>query len=178
MMNKIAGLLAITLIGMSFILGPLSYFFSFFLPLRKYRRFLGVSGFYVTIVHAVLSYLFYYNKDAYFMLFSTKNEHLIAVYAGALALLYFFAMTFTSFPWWVRYLGARKWKTLQSLGYAAFAVAMAHFILAETNNGVFIIRRPFGKALFVFGCIVLLARISVFLVQKFKTNPPKRSTLS
>lgn len=107
------------------------------------------------------------------MLFSTKNEHLIAVYAGALALLYFFVMTFTSFPWWVQYLGARKWKMLQSLGYAAFAVAMAHFVLAETNSGVFIIRRPFGKALFVFGCLVLLARIIVFLVQKFKTNPPK-----
>ncbi len=165
MMNKIAGLLALLLLGTSFLIGPLSYFLpQVFTQLKIYRKYLGISGFVVALIHATLSTLFYFKMDLAFMLFDGKNEHLLGVWLGILALLIFLSMTLMSTKKAVEAIGASMWKKLQTGGYLALGLVMAHFILMETNNGLFIIRRPLGRAIFVFGFVVLAARLLVFFL--------------
>lgn len=147
MFNKIAGLLSLTVLGSAFILGPLSYFFPVkFSSLKHYRRYLGISG-----------------KDINFMLFDPTNEHRLGVYAGLTALGIFFLMTVTSNTKAVQLLGYKWWKVLQTIGYVALALNILHFFLMETEKGVFTIRRPLGKVIFVFGFVVLFFRLVVFV---------------
>lgn len=169
MMNKIAGLLALLLLGTTFLIGPLSFFLpQVFTKLKIYRKYLGISGFVVALIHAVLSLYSYFKMDLAFMLFDGKNEHLLGVWLGILALLIFLSMTLTSTKKAVETIGASMWKKLQTGGYIALALVMAHFILMETNRGLFVIKRPFGRAIFVFGFVVLAARLLVFFLTLIK----------
>jgi len=168
-MNKIGGLLALLLLGTSFLIGPLSFFLpKIFTEIKVYRKYLGISGFVVALVHFVLSSIFYFKMDLAFMLFDGKNTHLLGVWLGILALLIFLSMTLMSTKKAVEVIGASLWKKLQTGGYLALALVMAHFILMETNNGLFIIRRPLGRAIFVFGFVVLIARLIVFILTLVK----------
>ncbi|MBI4079529.1 MAG: hypothetical protein HY429_04515 [Candidatus Levybacteria bacterium] len=169
--NKIAGLLAISLLGTSFVIGPLSFFLpNLFIPLRPYRKYLGIFGFAVALSHATISFIFVYNADLFFLLFDPANERLFAVYAGLTALFYFFFMTFISTAWAVKIVGGKWWKILQTGGYFAFAMAIVHFVLAEMQNGVFVVKRPLGRIVFVFAVIVVLLRMTVFLLKLFSTR--------
>lgn len=168
-MNKIAGLLALLLLGTTFLIGPLSFFFpKIFTPVKIYRKYLGISGFVVALIHAALSLFSYFKMDVAFMLFDGKNEHLLGVWLGILALFIFLTMTLTSTKKAIETIGASMWKKLQTGGYLALVLVMAHFIFMETNKGLFIIRRPLGRAIFVFGFLVLAARLLVFFLTLFK----------
>lgn len=177
MMNKIAGLLALLLLGTSFLIGPLSYFLpQLFTQLKIYRKYLGISGFVVAVIHATLSTVFYFKMDLAFMLFDGKNPHLLGVWLGILAVLIFFSMTLTSTEKAIETIGAANWKKLQTGGYLALTLVMAHFILMETNNGLFVIRRPLGRAIFVFGFVVLAVRLLVFFLALRKKPTKTNST--
>lgn len=172
MFNKIAGLLALVLIGITFLIGPLSYFFPvIFDQFKTYRRFLGVSGFLVAVLHAILSFLFYFHGNFSFMLFDPNNEHILGVYLGIIAIGIFLLMAITSTDKAVELLGFKRWKVLQTTGYLALILVMLHFIFMETNKGVFVIKRPLGRVIFVFGFLVLLARIIVFILTLTKGGP-------
>ncbi|MBI2036389.1 ferric reductase-like transmembrane domain-containing protein [Candidatus Microgenomates bacterium] len=161
MMNKIAGLLALMLLGTSFLIGPLSYFLpQVFTQFKIYRKYLGISGFAVAVIHALLSFYSYFNMNLAFMLFDSKNEHLLGVWLGILAILIFLTMTVTSTKKAIEMMGAANWKKLQTGGYLALGLVMAHFIFMETNNGLFII------------LVVLIARLLVLLLslKKKKKN--------
>lgn len=165
MFNKIAGLLAFLLLGITLIIGPLAYFFpSAFDRLKIYRKYLGISGFFVAIVHIILSSIFYFHLRLDYMLFDIKNEHLLGVYMGLLAFGILLTETLISNEKAMKFLGSHNWKTIQMVSYAALVFAILHFFLIETNKGVFIIRRPLGKIIFVFGFIVLVVRMLVFLI--------------
>ncbi len=172
MFNKIAGLLALILIGITFLIGPLSYVFpSIFKQFKTYRRFLGVSGFLVAVLHAILSFLLHYHGNLSFMLLDPNNEDLIGVYLGLTAISIFLLMAITSTDKAVELLGFRRWKMLQTTGYLALILVMLHFIFMETDNGVFVIKKPLGRMIFVFGFLVLVARIIVFLLTLTKRKP-------
>lgn len=176
MMNKIAGLLALMLLGTTFLIGPLAFFFpQIFTRLKNYRKYLGISGFVTAVIHALLSFIFYFKVNLYFMLFDGKNTHLLGVWLGILALFIFLTMTLMSTKKAVEAIGASMWKKLQTGGYLALALVMAHFILMETNRGLFVIRRPLGRAVFVFGFVVLAARLLVFFLTLIK-KPAKKTS--
>lgn len=167
MLNKIAGLLALMLIATAFLIGSLSYFFSsVFTPIKHYRKYIGIWGFAVALAHTVLSFVFFYNTDIVYM-FSSQNEHLIAVYFGLTALFYFLLMTITSNTKAMQMLGSHKWKLLQTGGYVALLFVMLHFIFAETNHGVFNIKRLLGRIIFIIGFFAIAARLLVVILQWF-----------
>lgn len=171
-LNKIAGLLALLLLGTAFLIGSLSYFIpKIFSPIKSYRKYIGISGFLIAFTHFLLSVFVYYNADIYYIFLDTSNPHIAAVYAGLFALLYFLFMTLTSTKSAIEAIGPQKWKALQTAGYVALALVMLHFILAETNNGEFVIRRLLGKIVFVYGFLVLIARIVVFFLIHFHKKP-------
>lgn len=162
MFNKIAGLLGLGLIAASLLIGPISFFLPYFDRLKIYRKYLGVAGFLIALVHAGISYSIKFHSDASFM-FSPNNPYLLGVWAGLLGIGIFALMTLTSNNKAVKSLGFKKWKIIQSAGYIGLLAVMLHFILMETNKGVFVIRRPLGRVIFIFGFFVILLRFVVFL---------------
>lgn len=139
MFIKITGLLALVLLGITFLIGPLSYFWQPFNRLKVYRKYLGVSGFFAVLLHVFLSYFFHFNANLSFMLSNSQNEDLLGVYIGFIALGIFLLMAITSTEKAVKLLGLSRWKALQTTGYLALLLVMLHFILMETENGVFTI---------------------------------------
>ncbi len=168
MMNKIAGLLAFTLLGLTLALGPLSHFVPhIFDGLKKYRKYLGISGFIIAVIHGLLSTVFYFKMNISLM-FDSKNPHLSGVYVGLVGLLLLLFITLTSNKKAIQTLGFQKWKALQNISYVAFALTLFHFVLMETNKGLFIIRRPLGQVIFYFGFVVLIVRIISFIIVSVK----------
>ncbi len=172
-MVKLSGLLSLFLLGITFLIGPLSFLASsLFNHLKVYRRFLGDWGFLAAVIHVVLVYIYYWHGK-FSMFYDFKNPRYLAVFMGLLGLMILFSLAVTSIDRVKGWMGYTKWKMVHTTGYLAMLAIMEHFILAETKNGVFIIRKPLGKALFVFGFIVILIRFIVFLLLEFRERGKK-----
>lgn len=131
--NKAIALSATILIGLSFLLGPLARFwpkqFSQHLPLRKH---LGVFGFGIASLHAVISLILL--TPAYFPRFFNTGGKLnligeSSMLFGVLAFIIFAAVSVTSLPEVEKNMDQSKWKFIQRLGYLAYVFVLAHVAL-------------------------------------------------
>lgn len=59
-------------------------------------------------------------------------------------------------------MGAKKWKLLQTMSYLALAFVLLHFYLAETKDGVLVIKRFMGRFAMGFGIFAIVVRVVVF----------------
>ncbi len=180
MLNKMLALGAVVLIGLSFLLGPLTRFFpktfGFYLPWRKN---IGLWGFVFAVAHTAISLHVYYKWD-FMAILGFDSFKLFALLTGAVALFVFGVMTAISSKEWVDKLGYEKWRSVLRTGYFALLLVIVHFVLIETKQGVFNVR-PAGWAILVFAVLVLLARFAVIFVgmpekQSFEEHilpPPK-----
>jgi len=131
--NKAVALTATILIGLSFLLGPLSRFwpkmFTHHLYLRKY---LGISGFAIAALHALMSLLLF--SPAYYPKFflPSGKMNLIgesSMLFGILAFLIFLAISLTSLPQIEKLLNSQQWKSIQRLGYLAYVLVLFHVVI-------------------------------------------------
>lgn len=129
--NKSVALTATILIGLSFLLGPLTRFwpkkFEHQLYLRKY---LGVFGFSIAALHAIMS-LMLFSSSYYPKYFDTVTGKMTlggesAVLFGILAFLIFSAIAVTSLPSVEEKMQPAQWKSVQRLGYLAFFFVLLH----------------------------------------------------
>jgi DMSO/TMAO reductase YedYZ heme-binding membrane subunit len=163
--NSTTAFVGLTLAGITFILGPLPRFVKQASRLKIYRRYLGLSSFAFIVVHAAISIIIVYDLDLSFML-SPDNPRMLQVYSAVFAFLIFFLMSVTSSAGAIRMLGPRRWKLLQTSGYIAIALALVHFMFANTRGGMFNIGRTYAELVFIFGLIVIIVRIFVFVLEK------------
>lgn len=170
MANKIAALAGLFIISLTFIIGPLSKFFPlYFGKYKAHRKFLGIAGFVLVALHAILSIIFYYNLDIAYMV-SLENPKVLGFYSALIAFLIFLLMTLTSTAEAVRKLGYPLWKSVQMTGYLALALSLLHFFILETTpDGIFKVR-TLGMLIFYFTLLALVLRIAVFLL----SLPPRK----
>lgn len=128
--NKAIALSATILIGLSFLLGPLARFWPNqlvpHLPLRKH---LGVFGFVLAALHAVMSLILL--TPAYYPRFFTEDGRLnfigeTSMLFGVLAFLVFAGITVTSLPPVEKQMDQAQWKFVQRLGYLAYVFVLLH----------------------------------------------------
>lgn len=128
--NKAIALSATILIAFSFLLGPSARFwpnqFVAHLPLRKH---LGVLGFGLAALHAVMSLILL--RPAYYPRFFAESGQLnfigeTSMLFGALAFLIFAGITLTSLPGVEKQMDPNNWKFVQRLGYLAYVFVLAH----------------------------------------------------
>lgn len=169
-LNRTIALVAVALVGITFIIGPLSRFVKAANGYKIYRKYLGLSAFLFMVFHALLSVVFFYDLDISFML-SFDNPRMLQVYSAIIAFFIFFLMAITSTVKAIRLLGPKNWKLLQTTGYIAMAFVMLHFMLANTTRGVFEITRLYAAIAFLFGIIVILARILVLALVALEKKP-------
>ncbi len=127
------GTCAIIMLHIILMIGPLARFTPKLSPLLYNRRHLGVSFFFIALLHSLLTIAFYGG-------FGIENP-LIAVLAGSyrsggtpyelfgfIALLIFAVMAATSHDYWLANLGAAFWKTMHMGVYIAYILVIAHVV--------------------------------------------------
>jgi DMSO/TMAO reductase YedYZ heme-binding membrane subunit/nitrite reductase/ring-hydroxylating ferredoxin subunit len=139
------GTVAILLLHIVLIIGPLCRLSPKFLPLLYNRRHLGVTTFFLGLVHAVIVIIQFHsfgdlNPFVSILVNNTRFDSLPEFpfqILGLIALIILFLMAVTSHDFWLKNLTAPVWKTLHTLVYVAYALLVGHVLLgvlqSETN---------------------------------------------
>lgn len=129
--------LAILLLHVILMIGPLARLNSIFLPLLYNRRHLGVTMFCIAAVHGIFSIIQFHSLGNINPILSVfvSNTHFDSLTKfpfqtlGFFALVIFFLMAITSHDFWLHNLGPRVWKTLHMLVYLAYGLVVLHVLL-------------------------------------------------
>lgn len=128
---------AIILLHFILMIGPLARLDNRFLPLLYNRRHLGVSMFFIALIHGVFSIVQFHalgDTNPIISVF-TSNLHYQEISAfpfqvlGFFALVILFLMAATSHDFWLKNLSPKVWKTLHMLVYVAYGLIIAHVAL-------------------------------------------------
>lgn len=140
------GTCALLLLHIVLCIGPLNRLSPRLLPLLYNRRHLGVTMFFLALVHGIFSLIQFHalgNVNPLVSLFvgNTRYDSLANFPfqpLGFLALVILFLMAATSHDFWLTNLTAPVWKALHMLVYVAYALLIAHVALgvlqAETST--------------------------------------------
>lgn len=156
--NKAFATTALFLIGLSFALSGLCYFWNFVDTKIIYRKHLGLTGFGFAMLHVIMS-LFVLPQFP----LEYYQSHLPTFLTGLLAILIFIFMAAISNQYAARELGGKTWRMFLRIGYLAYFAVILHFGILKYSEWLkwFATRSPLLPPLSLFG--VLFATIVLFL---------------
>lgn len=166
-MIKTTGLLSIVLLSLTLFIGPACRFLPALDILKAHRKFWGILSFFIGLAHAVLIYIFFANYSLA-KLFNPASPKYYGLLAGLVAMIILLVVTLTSNKTVLNSLSPKTWKWIQSLSYLALILAVLHFYLVESTNGVLVIKRVVGQITFGFAALVVFFRILVLLIPNKK----------
>jgi sulfoxide reductase heme-binding subunit YedZ len=165
-LNRVFALAGLAIVGMTFLIGPLARYSKRINRLKIHRRYLGVAGFLVLLIHSIISFWLFYSLDLGIM-FNPANPLLGAALSGTMCFLIFLAMTITSTKAAMRMMG-RNWKLLQNTGYLAMVFSMSHFAWTQLGLKGVIATNLVAWIVFFFGLAVIFARLFVYFASMRK----------
>lgn len=174
--NKALALAATLLIGLSFLLGPLARFSPrAFVPRLHLRKPLGLFGFALASVHALLS-LILLTAARYPKFFDADGAvNLIGegvILSGALAFLIFAVVALASVPSIAARMGDMRWKSVQRLGYLAYFFVLLHVVIMGFSGWLQASSYRFG--LISISLIAALAIVLVLSLRALAAGLPRR----
>lgn len=131
------GSLALIMLHVILMIGPLARLNQKFIPLLYNRRHLGVTMFLFALIHGLFSLIQFHglgNVNPLISLF-TANTHYGDLMRfpfqplGFIALLILFFMAATSHDFWLKNLGPKFWKSMHMLVYLAYVLLVMHVML-------------------------------------------------
>lgn len=164
-MIKTTGLLAVALLSLTLLIGPVSRFFPALEILKAHRKFWGVLSFFIALTHSILIYIFYFNYNLA-KLFNPGSPKFLGLMAGLISLSILLAVTLSSNQKVLNALSPKTWKFIQSLSFIALIFAVLHFYLVESVNGILVIKRVVGQITFGFAAFVVIARIFISFIKR------------
>lgn len=167
-MVKTTGLMAISLLAITLLIGPLARFVPSLDILKAHRKFWGIASFLFVLLHLSLVYIFYF-KLSFFRFVDTSNPKFEGLFAGILATVILLLVTLTSNKKALRNLDPKVWKVIQTTSYFALILSVAHFYLMEQVNGVLVIKRQLGQVIFGLAIAVIIVRLFVLILPKKKS---------
>lgn len=131
------GTLAILMLHLILMIGPLTRISTIFLPLLYNRRHFGVTMFCAASIHGVFSIVQFHSLGNIHPILSVflSNTHYGSYTKfpfeafGFVALVILFLMAITSHDFWLHNLTPRMWKVLHMLVYIAYALVILHVAL-------------------------------------------------
>ena len=176
------GSLAIIMLHIILVIGPLSRLNSNFLPLLFNRRHLGVSMFIAALVHGGFSIIQYHalgDVNPIYSLFTSNMDYGSLTnfpfqVLGFLALLILFVMASTSHDFFLGNLSAKIWKRLHMMVYLAYALIIAHVFLGAFQQET----SPFTIGILIVGFIIVasLHIITAFKERKIDNAKAEKNT--
>lgn len=161
-MIKTSGLLSISLLAITLLIGPVCKLLPGLDFLKAHRKFWGITSFLVALIHVSLVYIFFYKFNLLrFVNFSHPKYPGIAAGLAAIAIL--LLVTLTSTKKALKILNPDTWKLIQVTSYLALGLAVGHFYLMEQVQGVLVIKRLLGQITFGLAAIVIPVRLFVAL---------------
>ena len=143
---RASGSLALVILHVILIIGPLARLDSRFLPLLYNRRHLGVTMFLFAAIHGIFSIIQFHALGSVNPIVSlfTSNTHYgeLANFPfqtlGFFALIIFFLMAATSHDFWLNNLSPKVWKSLHMMVYLAYGLIIMHVMLGvvQAENAV------------------------------------------
>jgi sulfoxide reductase heme-binding subunit YedZ len=161
------GLIALMLLSLTLILGPLNLAWPHIAELIETRRAVGLSSFVFVLAHLILVIMLYFNWDVMKILATPKGIF------GTLATLIFIPMALTSSDYALGKLG-RWWKRIQRFNYLAFVFVLGHFLI----NGNFLggSKSPNEMEWLFLGLIIaaILLQIRGFMIVRERMQKAKK----
>lgn len=188
-LNIVFALVGMYLIGLSFAMSGLTYFWDFVDTKVVYRKYLGLVGFYYILSHALFSFLNYFfiptaplpnfDFDFAWIVGGLRIENTWAFLAGIISLALFAFMAMISNKYSMVELGGVRWRNaLRYMGYAAYAIIVIHFGLKrfagwsnwlQSPNGL----PPQSLILLAFVAFVFILRLALFIAVSGKKAAPQ-----
>jgi methionine sulfoxide reductase heme-binding subunit len=166
---RATGSLAIVMLHIILMIGPLSRLNKKFLPLLYNRRHLGVTMFLVAAIHGVFSIIQFHglgNSHPLVSLFTANVQYgSLPLFPfqtlGFFALVILFLMAATSHDFWLKNLSPKVWKTLHMMVYVAYAFLVMHVML-----GVIQLEKAPNAVIALF--VGMVALISLHLIAAYR----------
>jgi len=191
MINKATASTAIILMGLSFALSGLGYYWDFLDRKVPYRKYLGLVGYFFVLWHGLNSLYFYFlantglekfvlHKDWLVLNFTINNR--IPFVLGALSLIIFTLMALISNNYSTKKIGGVRWRKLLRVGYIALFFALIHFTVKNFeiwinwfNEGANTLPQM-SSLIAVYIVIILLLRLVMQISLSRKPKPEKLIT--
>jgi methionine sulfoxide reductase heme-binding subunit len=165
------GTLAFLMLHIILCIGPLARLNKLFLPLLYNRRHLGVSMFFIALIHGVFNLIQFHtlgNVNPIVSLFSSNTQfgslsRFPFQVLGFIALIILAIMAATSHDFWLKNLGAKAWKTLHMMVYLAYSLILMHVFLG-------VIQYEHSPVLIILLWIGMTGLIILHLSASFKTR--------
>lgn len=164
---KTSGLLAIALLSLTLIIGSVCRFFPSLDFLKAHRKFWGISAFFVALTHVTLVFVYFYNFN-FLKFIDFSNPKYLGILTGLIALFILAIVTATSTKKAVESLTPKNWKLIQNTAYLALILAVLHFYIVESKDGVLVIKRVVGQITFGFALLTILMRLFVLILPNKK----------
>lgn len=153
------GIGAILLLHIILAIGPLSRINSGFLVLLYNRRHLGVTMFFMALIHGIFSIIQYHafgNENPFISAFTSNTEYdsffnFPFQVLGVFALIILFFMAATSHDFWLKNLGPRFWKSMHMMVYVAYGLLIMHVMLGAVQNET----SPFISGMLLMGVLII-----------------------
>lgn len=166
------GWLAFLLLHVILLIGPLARLDHRFTIILYNRRHLGVTMFFVGLIHGVFNIMQFHslgNTNAIRSVFTSNLKYDSLMYfpfqtLGFVSLVILALMATSSHDFWLKNLGAKVWKSLHMMVYVAYTLLIAHVVLGGLQNET----SPIIYALVMLG---FLAVSMLHLVAAFRESP-------
>ena len=170
------GSLAIIMLHIILVIGPLARLNTSFLPILYNRRHLGVSMFITAFIHGGFSMFQFHalgDVNPIYSIFTSNMDYGSLTnfpfqVLGFLALLILFVMASTSHDFFLGNLSAKVWKRLHMMVYFAYALIIVHVFLGAFQQET----SPFTIGIMIVGFIVVA---SLHLMTAFKEHKIDRT---
>ena len=163
------GSLAIIMLHIILVIGPLARLNSAFLPILYNRRHLGVSMFIASFIHGGFSIFQFHalgDVNPIYSIFTSNMDYGSLInfpfqVLGFLALLILFVMASTSHDFFLGNLSFKVWKRLHMMVYLAYSLIITHVFLGAFQQET----SPFTMGVLMIGFIIIT---SLHLITAFK----------
>lgn len=165
--NQAAANTSVFLIGFSFLLSSLCYFFDFLDTKIIYRKHLGIIGFAYGLAHVFFVVIVLQNM---FPLNEWLTERLLTFSLGLVAVILFTFMTIISNQYVITHIGGKTWRTsLRWSGYIALVFVWFHAVIVTWPRwSGWLVKpqgwAPLGLIAAAFSVVVILARVILGVV--------------
>lgn len=130
--NTAVAFVALVLMGLSMALSGISYFWDFADTKIVYRKYFGLAGFALLVVHVFVSV---YTLGDAFPFFAMLEGMQVSLLTGLGALILFGIMAAISNRYSVTELGGARWRFfLRSFGYTAYALTIVHVAIRSFSD--------------------------------------------